>query len=387
MFSSDLSVRVEPAELVWDGVAAWPELARFVGDEVAPALHAGVPCLRDVGVVDDPPFVRPAGHRRAFYVRYARGVLAVKGSEPFAANFVDILDHLQGGHVNVELRLGSKAIDRTLTRTEMNGLDKLAIVEGKVPGCVTVREALGEAHAALAVQRAHVARFGTPARLPLPLFVGKWPADRVTMVREALRARMRDRALHIADAVVSEGVGVYVYHYPTVPLRLAHLAVDDAKKGKHIARRLAALAPHVDARVTLEGWLELVARLFAIGFVAKDPASIVTGDCLQVQNVCLDGGVTDVESLVSSSTFDERALREAVRRTVHELALDATRLLAGLSVSTVDMRDRLPELTAIVWADLARRLEAHGAADARILDVLRTRDTFAALLRTLELAL
>jgi hypothetical protein len=387
MVTSYLRVRVEPAELVWDGVAEWPELARWIGDDVAPALRAGVPCLRDVGTVAQSPHVRPPGHRRAFYSRYEHGVIAVKGSEPFAANFTDMLDDLRKGRVNVELRLGSPSIDRTLTRTELNGLDKLAVLEGKLPGCVTVREALGEAQAAFAVQRAYVAHFGAPARLPLPIFVGKWPEDRVTMVREALRSRMRDRALHIAEAALSDGIGVYVYHYPAVPFRLGHLSVPDARKGKHIAKRLESFAADVDARATLEAWLELTARLLAVGFVAKDPASIVTGDCLQVQNVCLDGGFMDVESLTPSAPLDERALREALRRTAHELSLDATRLIAGHSISTVDMRDRLPELVAFVWADLATRVEAHGASDPRVLDILKARDTFAALKRTLELAL
>ena len=387
MFSNDLSVRVEPTEPAWVGVDEWPELARWIGADVTPALRAGVPALRDVRAVDEPPYIRPPGHRRAFYVRSAHGVIAIKGSEPFAANFTDILDDLRKGHVLVEVRLGSPAIDRTLTRAEMNGLDKLAVLEGKLPGCVTVREAIGEARAALAVQRAYIAKYGKPARMPLPIYVGKWPQDRVDMVREALRARMRDRALHIAEAALDEGIGVYAYHYPSVPIRLAHLSVPDARKGKHIAKRLEQIKPHIDPRAAVEGWFGLAAELLAIGFIAKDPASLVTGDCLQIQNVCLDGGFTDVESLIPTETLDERALREAIRRSVHELALDATRMIFGLTISTIDMRDRLPELAAIVWADLARRVDTIGYSDPRVRDILHARpDAFSAIQRTLELA-
>lgn len=387
MFSNDLSVRVEATEPLWVGVDEWPELARWIGPEVTPALRAGVPALRDVGAVDQPPYVRPPGHRRAFYTRFDRGVIAVKGSEPYAANFSDLLDDLCTGRVFVELRLGSPAIDRTLTRTELSGLDKLAIVEGKLPGCVTTREALGEARAALAVQRAYVAKYGAPARLPLPIYVGKWPEERVRAVREALQVRARGRALAAVEAALADGIAVYVYHYPAVPYRLAHLGVPDVAKGTHVGKRLEQIATRWDPRAAVEGWFGLAAELLAIGFTAKDPASIVTGDCLQVQNVCLDGGVTDVESLVSIAELDERTLREAIRRTVHELALDATRLMFGLSVSTIDMRDRLPEIAAIVWADLAQRVLAIGPSDPRVAEILGARpDAFGAIRRTLELA-
>src|SRR5262249_47610741 len=152
--------------------------------------------------------------------------------------------------------------------------------------------------------------------------------------------------------------------YPTLPLRLAHLAVPDVRKGREMRKRLETIGQHIDPRKAFEGWLELTARLLGLGFVPKDPAAVVTGDCLQIQNVCLDGGMTDAESLIASKELDERALRDAIRRTVHELALDATRLMFGLTTSTIDLRDRLPELAAIVWGDLAARVEP--GADPRI---------------------
>jgi len=390
MFSDDLAVRVEAAEPVWRAATDWPDADRWIGAGVGDALVAGVPILRDVHEVDHGPYLRPSGHRRAFYVRDgagAGGVLAVKGTEPLAANFGDFLDEIAAARVGVEVRLGSPAVDRTLSRAELGGLDKFPILEGKVPGAVTVREALGEAHAALAIQRAHVARHGAPARLPLPVLVGRWPAEVTGRVEAELKARMTGRGLDLALAALSGGLGVYVYRYPTVPIRLAHLAVPDARRGADVAGRLAAIARHVDPRAIVDGWLGLTARMLALGFVPKDPRAVVSGDCLQVQNACLDGGFTDVESVAPSGGLDERALRDAVRRTAHELALDATRLLFGLAASTVDLRDRLPDLFAIVWAELAARVEADAPVDPRIVEILRARpDAYAALVKTLELA-
>jgi hypothetical protein len=389
MFSDDLAIRVEAAEPVWQAAAEWPEATRWIGDGVGAALAAGVPVLRDVHPVDHAPYLRPPGHRRAFYLRDpgGPGVLAIKGSEPLATNFGDFLDEVGAARVGIEVRLGSPAIDRTLSRAELSGLDKFPILEGKVPGAVTVREALAEARAALAIQRTHVARHGVPARLSLPVFLGRWPAAVAERVAAELGARMAGRGLELAVAALAGGLAVYVYRYPSVPVRLAHLAVPDARRGADVAGRLAAIARHVEPRAALDGWLGLTARMLALGFVAKDPRAVVSGDCLQVQNACLDGGFADVESVVESRGLDERALRDAVRRTAHELALDATRLLFGLATSTVDLRDRLPDLVAIVWADLAARVEADAPVDPRIVDILRARpDTYAALVRSLELA-
>lgn len=114
---------------------------------------------------------------------------------------------------------------------------------------------------------------------------------------------------------------------------------------------------------------------------------MVTGDCLQVQNAVLDGGFADVESLIASSLLDDRALRDAVRRTVHELAVTATRLLLGLWVSTVDMRDRLPDIHAVVWNALAERLAAEAPTDERIAAILASRrPAYDALVELLEQA-
>ena len=386
MFAADLATAVEPAEPLWVGVREWPELEPWIGADVTPALLAGVPALRDVHGVDHGRYLRPRGHRRAFYVRDGAGVLAIKGSEPLAANFTDFLAELEAERVHVELRLGTPAVDRTLTRAELSALGKLVLVEHKLPGCVTVREAVDEARAALAAQRAYIARHGRPARLPLPIFVGRWSDAHVTRVRDALAAHVSGRARHAVELALAGGIAVYVYRYPSVPIRLAHLAVPDAHTTTEMRDRLATISRHIDPRACLEGWLELTARLLALGFVAKAPDTLVTGDCLQVQNLCLDGGFVDAESLVSTSSLDERALRDAIRRSVHELALAATRLTFGLDTSTVDLRDRLPDLAAIVWNDLRTRVDGDSPADGRVLEILAARDTYAALVRTLELA-
>jgi hypothetical protein len=382
MFSNDLAVRVVEARPVWQLLTEWPEAGALLDDgtrAAAAALAAGVPTLRDMRPMAAEPYYRPLGHRRAFYVQLASGVLAVKGSEPYALNFAESLDELAAGRVLLECRLGSATGDRTLTRAELTGLEKFPIFEGKIPGCLTLREALGDARAAAAFQRAYVARHGAPARVPMPLFVGRWPDSLADQVRAALRPRLADRAWEIVDAGVAE-LAVYVYAYPRVPYRLAHLPVPDARRGGELRPRLERVARQLDVRAAVDGWVGLLARMLALGFVPKDPSSLVTGDCVQAQNAVLDGGLADVEGIIATRRLDARALRDALRRTVHELAITVTRLLVGVATPSVDMRDRLPDVHALVWSALGARVAAERADDPRVSELLATPTDLAAAL-------
>ncbi len=374
VFSDDLFARVVHAEPVWELLRDAPELAERLPPQALAAARSlaggGIPVLRDVGPVNEPPYARPPGHRRAFYLRQADGVLAIKGTEPLALNFASFVTEMRAARVHAELRLGSPARDTTVVRSELSALDKFPIVEGKVPGCVTLREALADARAAAAVQRAYLARYGETARLPVPILVARWPDAVADEALAELRPHLRGRALDVVELGAGAGLGVYVYAYPTIPWRLAQLGVPDARGGADVRPRLAAIARTFDPRLVLERWIGLTARLLALGFVSADPLCFVTGDTLQVQNVVLDGGLADVESLVEAAKLDDRALRGAVRRTVHELAVTATRLLLGLGATGVDLRERLPDLHATVHTALAAALRAIEPRDERVAALL-----------------
>jgi hypothetical protein len=212
--------------------------------------------------------------------------------------------------------------------------------------------------------------------MPLPLWVGRWPDDVAARVGAALLPRLRGRARDVAELSLAAGLGVYLYTSPSIPIRLAQVGLPDARSAADVRARLAGLARSLDLRQTLVRWLELTARLLALGFVSADPTTVVTGDCLQVQNLVLDGGFADVESLVAAADLDDRALRGAVRRTVHELASSATRLLVGLGAVGVDLRDRVPDIYAVVWSELGKALRAEPARDPRIAALFEDRGVF-----------
>lgn len=373
--SSDLQIRLVDATCEWSAARVWPEILGFVPTDARAqvlALDQSVPTLRSIAPVDAGAIIRPPSHRRAFYLRGAHGgVLAFKGTEPLALDFAQFVAELADARVAVELRLGNPLVDRTLTRAQLSALEKFPLLEGKVPGCVTVGEAHADAAAALAVQRAYVAKHGRVARLPLPLFVGRWSDDVGERVLAALHGKLTGRAWDDTVARVRAGLGVYVYAYPTLPTRLVELVLPDVTRKRELKVRRAELDRALDPARVFHGWLGLVAELLVLGFVPKAPASVLTGDCLQVQNLVLDGGLADAESLISTAALSERALRDALRKTVHELAIAATRLLVGLWSSTVDFRDRVPDLVVVVWNALAVQVAAADAVDPRVLAILR----------------
>lgn len=354
------------ATVIWDLATEAPELVPHVpgGEALLAALRRPLdlpPSTVTVGAGR----IRPKGHDRAFYQEVAGGVVALKGSEPTCADFPAWVARMAHGRVHVEIQLGTAAMDTLLSRAELRAIDKWPLIEGKVPGACTVREALAEARAAAGFQRAYLGRYGTPARVPLPLAVLRWPDEVVAAAAAALHPHLAERTRPIVAQALAEGLGAYAYFYPMIPYRLWHLTVRDAVAGGYQARQ-AAMAGHLDARVIVERWIELVARMLACGFVPKDPGALPTGDCLQPQNAIIDGGFADVESLVPSAGLDERALADAVRRTLAELATTITRLLLGRQVATPAFRDRMSDLHAHVWAAVARLLVHDPPADPRI---------------------
>jgi len=405
-FVEDSVVKLTQPQLVWDVATEAPELAQALAERdpavaaLCASLRKSLPVLRHNLEIVHPPFVRPSGHHRCFYIDATvgggKGVVAVKGTEVHAENFPDWMKQQQQSRVHVEGTVGSLSHTVTESRAEMRGIDKWPVVEGKVPGGYLTHEALGDAKAAAAFQRAYYARYGEPARAPFPLLVFRWPDEARRRVWDELAPRLADRARGIVERLLQDGLACYVYHYPTLPLRLAHLRMKDVNvsAGLTYPGRVEALSSakfgQLDVGAIIDRWLELVARMLAVGFFPKDAGSTVTGDCLQFQNAVLDGGFADVESLIAMERIgDERELHDALVRSVQELTATVCRLLLGLSAPSRELRDRMPEMFTFVWNDLARRVadEAkRGSIDARLTAALsEPRSLFAQLDRVFRL--
>lgn len=258
-------------------------------------------------------WIRPPGSARSVYRRESStsGVLAVKGMEPTVTGFADALDDL--------LRP---------CYTPHNIAEHFVFEERKVPGCLTLAEALGEAERAAAIHTAHIAAYGTPAHVPLPLAVLRHSRDIEERVYRSLRDRLSEAALDAVAASLRGGLGVYVYHYPTVPLRVTHL--DYLLRGKSFPKRTLHLSMLTDPERTIREWVTGVVRLLYLGFLPGTLAALRSGICCQPQNACLDGGFVDVDSVTPLEALpDDRAVQAALQFTTEELVRTVHTFLAG----------------------------------------------------------
>src|SRR3546814_7263662 len=144
---------------------------------------------------------------------------------------------------------------------------------------------------AAAVQRAHLARFGTLARVPLPLSAVRWPDAAAGDHLRRLAPLLSSRAQRVVERVAAAGLGAVVYHYPNVPQRVAHLP--ELLRDRPETGWLQRLSTVVDPGATVDGWLDLVARLLVLGFLPGSVESIGVGHCLEMKNAVIDGGFVD----------------------------------------------------------------------------------------------
>lgn len=376
-------------DTVWELCRAAPAFAGSLqerGFDVASwsgRFEAGIPLAPGIAPADGGEWVRPYRHLRAFYLRVEDGVLAVKGSEPFAA---DLIPHLQG-------MAGYRVTYPSRGKSLFSALEHFPLVEQKTPLAVPLGEALEDAERALAWQHAHLERFDGIAHAPLPLRVVRWPESVVAEYRRTLLPMLSARARAIIERVLNDGLGCLIYHYPTLPLRAAHL--DELLGGTpsdYPSRRAALEERGIDPRRTVDGWLEQGARMLAAGYLPGSVESIGIGHCLEAQNAVVDGGFVDLGSMREMAEVeDPRLFTEAVLAACADLAKSIRTLLLGaLEDPIAEYRNPSLRMTAIngrVFAALRGRLAGlaeEAPLEPRLMELFGEGDPFHFIDRTLK---
>ncbi|MBX7096419.1 MAG: hypothetical protein K1X89_01790 [Myxococcaceae bacterium] len=378
VFGARESLKSSSPSVTWELASAAPELSEAVHrlnpalGEVCAALRSAVPHPKTRAAMEDGPFIRPLGHGRCFYVNLeslpvtsrAPGFVAIKGTEAVADDYADWMRQLRSRSRYWTLRVGIGASLSFPMDSEVNELDRWPVLERKIPGCIGLSEAMGEARVALDFQRAFFKRYGEFARAPLPLMVLQWPQEVVDRVARDLRPLLSKRAIDVVERALEPGLGVYVYHYPSLPIRLLDWSVE-AHEGTGLlvdkldySGRLKRLEKGgLSVKATVEKWTELFVKMLAAGFLPKESGSLLTADLLQPWNVALDGGFLDLDSLVPSEQLDDKQFSDTLRRSLRGLMFDIAYLMMGKVVMAIEFRDRYPELMWIVLNDVKRRLD------------------------------
>jgi len=210
-------------------------------------------------------------HRRTLYFVGPdgpnAGAIAVKGAQLGAPGNARLLDEM------------SKEYPRAEDPWPRSTNEHLVVLEHKVPLAVTMSEATRETQMARRVGAALRERFPSPFRIPVPLLIMSWPQDRVDLHVASLRAVLSARVCEIAANVAQGGLGVIVYFYPRLPLRVSDVE---------------ALRP---AAIVVEQWMQLFAQCLLIGVLPAGLDSRGLGSCCGPQNATLDGGFVDLDSM------------------------------------------------------------------------------------------
>jgi hypothetical protein len=326
------TIRLRKAEILWDLAAQAPRLHSAV-KRLSPwtmsrliDLRFRVPTAATCATFHCGDFFRLEGHHRSFYWQGPDEVIGFKGSEPLADDISESL----------------KIMARPLEASAAARLEHFPLVENKVPLAVTTAEALSEARLTARFQSCYVDRYGVLARTPLPLLVIRWPASALQRLRSRLRPLLSSQARQAVDLLLDDGVACLIYRYPGRPMRAQHLGIfldQMAVSNGDAVRRLHRLAElggmclkrgKIDPFETVERWLGLAARMLGLGFFPCQPAHRGLGQCLGEQNAVIDGGFTDMGSLLPmESVPDRRSFEEIFLLNWIELSDTVRRFLFG----------------------------------------------------------
>jgi hypothetical protein len=313
----------------------WAQLEQTWVSEVVRDFASSAPVPDSMSAFLSGAFYRlPNSHRSFYFSPFAADrsasadVIAFKGFEPPSPRFPELIAEL-----------------RRPCYSPHNILEHFVFEERKVPGCLLMSEALGEAAVAAETQRAHLRRYGTLARLPVPLFVVQHSDEVVGRALEHLCANMSKPAARAMEATVTQGFGGYVYYYASAPIRVRD--VDPLVSCLGVRARMLALTTQIcDVERTIGRWVELFARLLHLGFVPGSLASLRTGICCQPQNACMDGGFVDLDSVVPVADFvDDTSLQAALQCSFDALVSSVRTLLVGSHDPTRDEAQKVrPDL-------------------------------------------
>lgn len=224
----------------------------------------------------------------------AKPVLVFKGLEPFLQDFGEYLSWM--AHTRIR-------------RAPLPIAELFPFSLSKAPGVVSMNELRRECRASDAVQASHLQHYGTFARIPIPIVVHRSTSEDVSICLETLRQRLLPEAFDRVQSYVEGGIGFGVFYYPRAPVRVADLDYRQLFEGQ--------LESFPSAESVVNKWVSLTARLLILRFMPHATWNYGTGCCLDTGNACVDGGICDLDSIVSFGLLSDnhnfyRSLYESI---------------------------------------------------------------------------
>jgi hypothetical protein len=238
-------------------------------------------------------FYRLPNHNRSFCYAlsdteniFSSPAIVFKGVEPLLPEFARTIDWMLLAPVRRSPRVMA---------------DHFPLSEGKIPGALSLNEAMREAAIASELQSKHLQYYGELARLPVPLLVHRFSKEHKESCAALLKRKLSDVAFERIEPLLSAGLGVYIYYYPAAPARADIYGSGGSPKLMDYA------AKRCSPEAMVARWVQLLARLLYLGYLPYTPRNDGLGACMDFGNASLDGGFCDLDSVqpIASAGTDE----------------------------------------------------------------------------------
>jgi hypothetical protein len=279
------------------------------------------------------PSVASTGRPKADDEEAVSGAIVFKGTEPLLNDFEPYLDWM--------LRVPFRSASLPLAL-------HLALDMKLPPAAMWIEECIQEQRSTSCVQAAYLERHGRLAKLPVPLFVYELTSQQVQHYKSVVQKRLSAAALTRIETKLADGLGVEVYYYPTLPVRVADLTFRDIKEAFLPALNVTQL----DA--VFLGWIELLSELLQLNYMPFAEWNHGMGACVDPGNACIDGGFNDLLTLVPfEAIHSEDHFRRGLSTTIQLLASSIGGMCAAAAgVPPASSIDSTSQTFAFIWERL-----------------------------------
>ena len=344
----------EKLSVVFDAERGTPDLINALAHDepyirgVLADLRQSLPLVPHSGIGPMGRFYRLPNHYRSVSFMMPRqsgdpeasqGVIVFKGTEPLLPDFPAYFDWM----LNVPFRASPLPLGLHFP------LDmKLP------PSAMWIEECKAEQAVASKVQQQYLTRHGRLARLPVPLFVFKMTPEQNERYAQVVSSRLSADAMWKIKNKLADGLGVEVYYYPELPVRVSDLFVGNVRE----TFKAALTSEQVEA--TFSSWTTLLAEMLCLGYMPYAPWHHGMGGCVDPGNVCIDGGFNDLLTLVPFDAIpDELLFRRSLQASTQMLADSMTKLAAAaVGIPSVTEGDAVGMATAYITEQLRLHVEA-----------------------------
>lgn len=262
---------------------SYPELRRALE-----TLQERCPVAHTCGIFSENDFFRLKGHARSFCMKVGKGVLVFKGSEPFSNDYLTFYEQTYLNPIN-----------------ETAKFDGFAMLGHEIYLAMTRKAAMNCTETTKNFVKDYQVKINRLPHVPIPLSVFTIP-DFITntfidRISKYLSKRSQFSIYDYINTLAKDGLAIYMFYYDGHPLRAAHamnyfpfaIGGDDSiwKQNDNLN-----IFNQNDIQKIIHNWVVLVTNMLGVGYVPT--AWLHTGNCLQIQNLVMDGGMYAIDSII-----------------------------------------------------------------------------------------